>query len=80
MHEVSAMSEMFEIINQNIESYGLKKVNKVVVKIGESSCIHESSIKFSFETMAKGTICENAQIIIEKVKGHELLLDSIEGE
>lgn len=68
MHEVSIVMDMVEIIKENAEVHGLKHVNKVLMKIGEMTCIQESSIRFAFEAIAKGTPAEGAELIIEKVK------------
>ena len=54
MHEVSIMGEIFEIINENVINHNIKKVNKVVLKIGEFSCVEDSALKFAFEAFSKG--------------------------
>lgn len=80
MHEMSTTQGVLEIIDENIKNYNLKKVNKVVLEIGEDSCIEENNLKFSFEAVSKGTICENAQLIIKKIPGEEIIVEMIEGE
>ncbi|WP_129597824.1 hydrogenase maturation nickel metallochaperone HypA [Anaerophilus nitritogenes] len=68
MHEVAVMTEVFEIINENIKIYNLKKIDQILLKIGEFTCVEEHALRFSFEVISKGTICENAKLIIQKVK------------
>ncbi|WP_425447354.1 hydrogenase maturation nickel metallochaperone HypA [Dethiothermospora halolimnae] len=68
MHEVSVMTEVFQIINENIKIHNLKRIDKVVLKIGSFTCIEESSLRFVFKSMAKETICKDAELIIVKVK------------
>ena len=68
MHEVSIVSDLFEIIQENIVKHELKAVTKVVLKIGEMTCVEEHAIRFAFEAMAKDTEVERAELIIDKVK------------
>lgn len=68
MHEISVVSNMLDIIHENASENNIKTITKVVVDIGEFTCIEESSFRFSFETMKIGTICENANLIINKIK------------
>ena len=69
MHEISVMSEVFRIINENVKTNNLKSIDKIILKIGEFTCVEENALRFSFEAMGKETICEKAKLIIEKVKG-----------
>lgn len=68
MHEVSIVSNIFEIINENIKVHNLKKVSKVILKIGDMTCVEENAIRFSFEVFSKGTPVEKAELIIKKIK------------
>lgn len=68
MHEVSIMGEIFEIINENISTHNIKKVNKVVLKIGEFSCVEDSALKFAFQAFSKDTESEKAELVINRVK------------
>lgn len=67
MHEVSIMGEVFDIIEDNVKSHNIKKVNKVVIDIGEFTCVEENSLRFSFDTMKIGTVCEDSDFIINKI-------------
>lgn len=67
MHEVSIMGEIFEIIQDNVIAYNLKKVDKVVLKIGEFTCVEEGALKFAFEAFSKDTEAEDAKLIIDRV-------------
>lgn len=70
MHEVSIMGELFEIINENVNRYHLSKVNKVILKIGEFTCVEEGALRFAFEAFSRDTKVESAEMIIEKVKAY----------
>ncbi|TCO74628.1 hydrogenase maturation nickel metallochaperone HypA [Marinisporobacter balticus] len=68
MHEVSVVAELFEIIYENVNRYNLKRVDKIILRIGEFTCIEENGLRFAFEGMSKETICENAALIIQRIK------------
>jgi hydrogenase nickel incorporation protein HypA/HybF len=67
MHEVSIMGEVFEIIEDNVVNHNIKKVNKVIIDIGEFTCVEESALRFSFDTMKIDTACEDSDFIINKI-------------
>lgn len=80
MHEVSIAYEIYEIVGESIKDYNLKNVSLINVKVGSYNGIDEDSLKFAFEAISKGSICEKAKIMLEEVEGFELLVDRIEGD
>jgi len=68
MHEMSVMGEIFTIINKIVKEYKLNKITKVVVKVGEMTCINEESLKFAFKAFSENTLIEEAQFIINRVE------------
>ncbi|HAN09662.1 MAG TPA: hypothetical protein DCP90_03510 [Clostridiales bacterium] len=80
MHEVSVVSDMLNIVYENAESHNIKSINKIVLRIGEFTCINEGSIRFAFECLCKDTICENALLEVDRATGDELIIERIEGE
>ncbi|WP_459195559.1 hydrogenase maturation nickel metallochaperone HypA/HybF [Wukongibacter baidiensis] len=62
------MGEIFEIVKENIITYNLKKVEKVVLKIGEFTCVEEGALRFAFEAFTKDTEAEEAELIIDRVE------------
>ncbi|WFD12261.1 hydrogenase maturation nickel metallochaperone HypA [Tepidibacter hydrothermalis] len=68
MHEVSIMGEIFDVIKENADNHNLKKVNKIVLKIGEFTCVQESALRFAFEAFSKDTNVEEADFIIDKIE------------
>lgn len=69
MHEVSIVYDVIQIVEENSKLNNINKVNKVFMKIGEFTCIDENSINFAFETLRKNTLCEEAILEVERVKG-----------
>lgn len=69
MHEVSIVYDIIQIAQENSKLNNINKINKVFIKIGEFTCIDENSITFAFETLSKNTLCQDALLDIERVKG-----------
>ncbi|MBD7910828.1 MULTISPECIES: hydrogenase maturation nickel metallochaperone HypA [Clostridium] len=80
MHEASIAFEIYKIVDENIKNYNLKNVISISIVVGNYNGINESSLKFAFKAISKGTICDGAKIVIKPVKGFELLIEGIEGE
>ena len=68
MHEVSIVSDMLNIVYENVQLHNMKSINKIVIKVGEFTCINESSLRFAYECLCKNTICENTKLEIKKIK------------
>ncbi len=66
MHEVSLVQGVLDIVKEQAESNGLKKVKKIGIKIGGSSHIEPSSLSFCFDIVKKGTMADDAVLDIEK--------------
>ncbi|WP_186428848.1 hydrogenase maturation nickel metallochaperone HypA [Clostridium sp. BSD9I1] len=68
MHEVSVASEILQIVSENAKESNIKKVDKIILQVGEFTCIEDSLLQFAFEAMKEKGICENAQLFIKKIK------------
>ncbi|WP_018248606.1 hydrogenase maturation nickel metallochaperone HypA [Orenia marismortui] len=68
MHEMSLMTQLFSIIQEYIMKYGLDKVTKIVLKVGEMSCVEDESLNFAFQFFVKDTKVEGAELIIDRVE------------
>jgi hydrogenase nickel incorporation protein HypA/HybF len=67
MHEVSLMQSLFELVEMYSREHRLKKVTRIVVRVGELACIVPDSLQFAFEAIRKGTNAEEAEFVIEQV-------------
>lgn len=68
MHEVSIIGDLFQIIEEQIIENKLKKITKVVLSVGEFTCVEEEALRFAFQAYAQDTLVEGAQFVIEKIK------------
>ncbi|MDO5291462.1 MAG: hydrogenase maturation nickel metallochaperone HypA [bacterium] len=68
MHESSVAKEIFDIVNQVAIDNALVRVDKVVIEVGEFSCIQQQMLTFAFQMIAEGSIMEKAILEYEMVK------------
>lgn len=69
MHEISIIHDAIDIAIENGINNNMKKIDKIYMKIGEFTCVDENSLNFAFESLRQNSICEDAKLVIEKVKG-----------
>lgn len=67
MHEMSLMGGVFEVIEQTISQYEVKQVKQVKLKVGELTNADPDALQMVFEAFCKNTICEGAELIVERV-------------
>ena len=65
---MSVMGEIFSIIRANIKQYKLSKITKVIVRVGEMTCINDDALRFAFQVFAQDTIAEKAELVINIVE------------
>lgn len=68
MHEMGIAEQLMKIAESAIpETIENPKVEQLNLKIGKLSAVVESSLTFCFEIISKGTIFEDAKVVIEAV-------------
>ena len=72
MHEMSLMGGVFEVIEQTLSLHEIKRVLQVKLKVGELTNAEPDALNMAFEAYSKDTICEGAELIVERVpvRGH----------
>lgn len=68
MHEVSLMSSVIDMVEDNCKKNNINKATKIILKIGEFYYIEKSYLIFAFEALSKNGICEGAKLEINEVK------------
>ena len=66
MHELSIVSALIDLVEENAKKAKAKKINKVIVKIGRLSGIEIKLFKRCFDTFKQGSIANDAKLIINK--------------
>jgi hydrogenase nickel incorporation protein HypA/HybF len=67
VHEMSLMGGVFEVIEQTISQYEIRRVLQVKLKVGELTNAEPEALQMVFEAFCKNTICEGAELIVERV-------------
>lgn len=68
MHEVSIIHSALEIILEKAKENNMNKITRITVKVGEMSGALPDALSFAFECASRGTIAENSQFVIDRVK------------
>lgn len=67
MHEYGLTQNILSIALEYASKNGASQIKTIRVKAGQMMAIVEESMQFHFEYLKKGTIAENAELIIETV-------------
>ncbi|QWV93576.1 hydrogenase maturation nickel metallochaperone HypA [Geomonas oryzisoli] len=67
MHEITLVTGLFEIINEQVAAQGIESISKVRLKVGELAAVEPMTLAACFEVVAEGTVAEGAQLEIEEV-------------
>lgn len=67
MHELSLMQNLFKMIDTHSREHRLKKISRVVVRVGELACVSPDALEFAFDAISPGTIAERAEFVIEQI-------------
>lgn len=70
MHEMSIMGGVFEAIEQTLSQHEAKRVLQVKLKVGELTNAEPDALNMAFEAYSKDTLCEGAELIVERVPVH----------
>jgi len=77
MHELAVAQS---IVDKVSETAAGRRVLKVTLEIGATSCVSADAIAFSFDLVAEGTVAQGAMLDIRPVAGEALNLKSMEIE
>lgn len=69
MHEMSLVLRIIDIATEEAQRKDAKKITKIELILGELSGVLYESLMFSFELACKGTMLENAKIVVERIVG-----------
>ena len=68
MHEYSVVQALINRCEAVAKEHQADRVDKVVCKIGVMSGIEIHLLKVAFDTFKEGTVCENAELVINEQK------------
>lgn len=67
MHEMSLMTQVFDIINQTVAFNNVTQVRRVTLKVGKMANVVPDCLSFCFEILSQGTKCQGAELVMEEV-------------
>ena len=67
MHEMSLMRSILDMVLKECERIPVKSVKAIHLSIGEASDVVEHKIPSFFRFLARGTIAEEAEVIIKRI-------------
>ncbi len=62
MHEISLCLSTLELIEQQAQRHGAKRITAAWLEIGALSCIEESALRFSFDAASRQTLAADCQL------------------
>ena len=65
MHEVSVAQSLLDIAIKQCRKAGYKRINSILLRIGEAAGIQIDALCFAFEIVKKDTIADEAELIIQ---------------
>ena len=67
MHELGLTQQIVDVAVEKGQQAGAKRIVSVRVKAGEMAEVAPDSLRFYFASLARGTIAEGAELVIEIV-------------
>lgn len=68
MHEYALTEQIITICEEYVVKNSAKSVTAIHLVVGESSGYMAESIKLYFDIIAKKSVCEKAEVLIENIK------------
>lgn len=68
MHETAVICEVVDIVLKAAKDNDIKKITKVILRIGEFSCVQEDQLKFSYEIICRDTLLKDSNLVIEWIQ------------
>lgn len=69
MHELSLLENVREILEDHAINQNFSKVTQVTLEIGKLSCIEPEALRFGFDVVMKGSLAQNAKLLITELDG-----------
>lgn len=67
MHEMSIIAGVMDSVVPSAVQAGATRVLSISLRIGDMTEVVDEALDFAFEVLTEGTLCEGAQLKVEKV-------------
>ena len=64
MHELSIVQNLVTLCEKNAAKENAKEISKIEIKVGRLSGVEPHYLESAFDVYKAGTICENAELVI----------------
>ncbi|GAB4557479.1 MAG: hydrogenase maturation nickel metallochaperone HypA [Anaerolineae bacterium] len=69
MHELAITENIVRIVVEHARRANARKVHEIHLVVGDLTTFVPDSIQFYFDLLSEGTLCEGAQLVIERRPG-----------
>lgn len=69
MHEISLLESVLETLETQARQQHFTQVKQISLEIGALSCVAADALRFGFDVVMKGSLAENAELLIVEVAG-----------
>ncbi len=84
MHDIHAADKILKMVLEGAEKNNLQNIKKIIVELGvvieHGAEIEPGNLKYNVEMLARNSLAEGVDVVIEKVSGSEIKLKEIEGD
>ena len=85
MHEMSLAISIVELVSDQAQAAGARKVTTIELEVGRLSGLMAEALAFCFEAAARNTVAEGAELLIREIDGrgncqtcgHSFVVDSL---
>lgn len=67
MHELGIMTSVLQAVEESAKQAGSEKVLKISLSVGVMTEAIEDALRFAFEALSEGTMCESAELEITMI-------------
>ncbi len=67
MHELGIMTGVLQAVEESAKQAGSEKVLKISLSVGVMTEAIEDALRFAFEVLSEGTMCESAELEITMI-------------
>ena len=75
MHEMSIVAGVLDAVVPSAEQAGAERVLGIMLRIGDMTEVVDEALEFAFEALTEGTICEGAELVVNKVHPRSLCFE-----
>ena len=75
MHEMSIVAGVMDTVLASAKAAGATRVTAVSLRIGDMTEIVREALDFAFEVVTEGTMCEGAELQVERVLPRSFCLE-----